>query len=237
MTTDAHDPLAGVPDWTDGTAAERWLAQSLRAVAALPSITTDDAFASTAGSTLGLPGPPGAIGRLGEERWRRFALATFAADLACYLTAEDRVGFDRLLYVLDGFPDGFRVWWRQHQGAWLPVGYAAWYPISSGSLGRLERGDPTLAERLIPPVRGAPAGAPVYIFNYSVDASSRRSALSRALLSTLAAELAAARPAALAAITVSPDGIRVAERFTMTQRATLVAGDLTEWVYIARRDS
>lgn len=237
MTPDALAPLAGVPDWTDGTEAEAWLARTIDAIGALPRIAEGDACVSTAGSSLGLPDPPGPTGRFGDARWRRFALAAFAADLACYLTPEDRVGFDRLLYVLDGFPGGFRVWWRRHHEAWLPVGYAAWYPISPGSLSRLERGDPTLAERLIPPVRVASKGAPVYVFNYSLDASSRRSTLSRALLSTLAAELSAAEPAALAAITVSPDGIRVAERFGMARRATLVSGDLTEWVYLGRRGS
>lgn len=237
MTAGAIDPLASVPDWADGTVAEAWLARTLHAVAALPPMAENEVFTSTAGATLGTEAPTGLTGRFGEERWRRFALAAFAADLACYLTPEDRVGFDRLLYVLDGFPTGFRVWWRRQREGWLPVGYTAWYPISPGSLARLERGDPTLAERLIPPARIAPNEAAVYVFNYSLDASSRRSALSRALLSSLATELAAAEPAALAAITVSPDGIRVAERFGMTQRATLVSGNLTEWVYVSHRDS
>ena len=231
------DPLARVPDWADGPAAEAWLARTLDVVRALPPIAEEDAYGSTVGTDLGLADQEGPFGRFGNDRWRRFALAVFAADLACYLTPEDRVAFDRLLYVLDGFPGGFRVWWRRLGEDWLPVGYAAWYPISSGSLSRLERGDPTLAERLIPPVRVSPEGSAVYVFNYSLDASSRRSKVSRALLSTLAAELADAGAATLTAITVSSDGIRVAERFGMERRATLVAGGLTEWVYIGRRGS
>lgn len=231
------DPLAAVPDWIDGPAAGAWLARTLDAVAALPPIAGTDGFVATAGAELGLAAEPGPLGHFPDPRWRRFALAIFAADLACYLTPDDRVTFDRLLYVVDGFPRGFRVWWRRAGEAWLPAGYSAWYPISPGSLARLERGDPTLTERLFPPVRHAPPDAPVYLFNYSLDASSRRSALSRALLASLADDLAAAGVTTLAAVTVSPEGCRAAERFGMVRRATLTGGDLTEWIYVGPRRS
>jgi hypothetical protein len=181
----------------------------------------------------------GSLGWHASSAWRRFALGIFAADLACYGTPGEQVTFDRLSYVVSRFPQGFRLWWRgTADRGWLPVGYTGWYPVSETTFERLEAGDPALADRLIPPLTTMPGAAEnrpfVYVFNYSADPSSRRSALSKALMQRLDQDLIAARPAGLAAITVSSDGLRIATRFGMKRRAGLDHGAVSESVHAVR---
>lgn len=237
MSAAAKDVLESVPSWENWNVVEDWVAAA-RVAAAAPLRLDGGELCSLSGSEIA-GASASVLGRYADISWRRFALATFAADLCCYFSKEDQVNFDRLLYVMHAFPEGFRVWWsRISDGAWWPVGYSGWYPVSDAVFSRIEAGDPSLSDRLIPPVReNRRPGCLLYVFNYSVTPSLRASPTSRALIKGLAADIDMEQPAALAAITVSADGVRVAERFGMRAQALLRIGDLTERIYIARRPS
>lgn len=227
-------PLDAVPDWADGR-PDAWLDRTLDAIRTSAPVDRAPSFACAGFSDLHPGSVASALGWHADPAWRRFALGLFAADLACYATPGDQVTFDRLSYVVSRFPQGFRLWWRAAaDGAWLPVGYTGWYPVTESTFSRLEAGDPTLADRLIPPERELGERPFIYVFNYSVEAPSRRSALSRSLMQGLASDLAAANPAGLSAITVSPDGIRNAERLGMARRARLDLPGLVEWIFVGR---
>lgn len=227
--------LEAVPDWGHDDGASAWLRRTFDSARQLAPCGAEAADDFTEFRDLGLRAAAGPLGWHAVSSWRRFTLGLFAADLACYETSGDQVTFDRLSYVVSRFPEGFRLWWREAaDGGWLPVGYTGWYPVSATTFSRLESGDPALADRLIPPARDAAERPFIYVFNYSAALSSRRSSLSRALMQRLADDLAAADPAGLAAITVSEDGMRIAERFRMKLRAELDLGGLSEWVYAVR---
>ncbi|PKN49430.1 MAG: hypothetical protein CVU63_02175 [Deltaproteobacteria bacterium HGW-Deltaproteobacteria-20] len=172
------------------------------------------------------------IGRFADERWRRHVLAVLVADWACYAPAVERVDLNRLLYVAHVFPQGFRVWWcRSSDGHDLPVGYAAWYPVSAQAFEVLTRHSDELEDRFVPPLRGATPGGAAYVFNYSIIEPLRKTPASRALMQTLARELDDAGQMRLAAIAVSGDGVRIAERFGMSRVGTLdIDGSDSEYV-------
>ena len=70
--------------------------------------------------------------------------------------------------------------------------------------------------------------AGVYLFNYSIAPELRRSEASRALIAGLADDLAAMpQSMPVAALCVSAEGVRVAERFGLRDHARIeVGGDL-----------
>lgn len=157
-----------------------------------------------------------------EALWRKQVAAAWAADWLCYTRAPDRVALSRLESVMRVFPRGFRTWWVERSEGWLPVGYAAWFPVSARNFAAVE-GAPTEAlgrRSVFTPIGEVdPHRNHVYVFNYSVAPTLRGTTLSRRLLATLAAELRALAAPRLAAVTVSSDGARVAERFGLVARA------------------
>lgn len=170
---------------------------------------------------------PSLADNLGDPAFRRLVVAAWVADLAAYGTPDDQVDLVRLLYVMDTFPAGFRVWfWGD-----LPVGYTGWYPIAPHTVDLLVAHPEQVEHRgQVVPVR-AHTG-PIYVFNYSIAAPLRRTRASRLLMRTLADELRAARPTQLAAITVSPEGTRCAERFGMRPVSTITVGASVEQVCV-----
>lgn len=217
------DPADGVPDWTDWDAASAWVCEGLRNVAALPRACGDEGRFE---STLPSPVEGKRFGQYQDAGWRRAVLAVFLADLASYPAGADQVSFARLALAMHVFPRGFRTWWtRDGQGRAWPAGYAAWHPVSPATFSLLANASPCLRNRVVAPQPLGPGERPyVYVFNYSVALPLRRTALSRALVKTLAADLAAAEPEGLAAIVVSEDGRRVAERLGMKRTGELRSG-------------
>jgi len=144
---------------------------------------------------------------------RRDETALLLADWACY-EGTDRVTLARLRVALAAFPQGFRSWWLHYpEDGWQPVGYSGWHPISEATFRHLES-EGGSSDRTVAPLKETPrASSYLYLFNYSVIPALRGGEVARQLLSHLGKEIRSAAPRALAAITVSKDGARVAQRF------------------------
>lgn len=227
--------LATIPDWSDWTHLERWAQGTLDKVPQLLSEKVFN-FSSIEGASIVDLCPVSLFGRFASPAWRKFATAIFLADLACYTTSVDQVNFERLLFVLHTFPLGFRVWGIQVSSEeWLPVGYSAWYPVAEPTFGQLERADPLLASRLVAPLSTVEHGRSlVYLFNYSIAAPFRKAQYSKTLLAHLTEDIQKCSPKGLAAITVSSDGIRIAERLGLRITGSLLFDGLPESILTVR---
>lgn len=228
--------LRSIPDWSDWKKFHAWLHKGIQHVQRLQSGSAYQLIA-VEGKEIAKLATNSPFGWYSESTWRRFAAATFLADLSCYQTPADRVNFERLLLVLHAFPEGFRTWGvLDEEGDWLPVGYSGFYPIAEETFAQLTQADPRLASRWILPISSLPGqDAYVYLFNYSIALPLQKSFHSKRLLSSLAADLAAFAPGGMATIAVSPDGIRVAKRFGLQPAGTLRFGNLTEQVLIQKK--
>lgn len=165
-----------------------------------------------------------------------FARAVYLADLACYPAAGDQVDWPRLLRVMRAFPRGFRVWGGEAPGlGWVPVGYTGWYPIAEATFAALEGAEAWLGERDVPALSEVgEEGCFVYVFNFSIVPALRGSSASRRLLGGLSEDVAGVLVRGMGAITVSPEGARVVERFGMRRCGTLRVGGCEEGVFVRR---
>ena len=231
--------LYALPDWSDWTALSNWLANrldALRGETARDLAHQADSVFCIAGEDVAASCASSPFGRYAASAWRSFASAIFCADLGCYDTAADQVNFERLLFVLHAYCEGFRLWaLNDAHGGLLPVGYSSFYPIAEATFAQLERADPSLANRLIAPVATQPGERPfVYLFNYSIVAPLRRTTASRRLIHGMLSDLQRHAPRGLATITVSADGVRVASRCGMKQTGRVDFAGLSEAVLTAR---
>jgi hypothetical protein len=223
--TEEPGELAGFSDW-DALPA-RLAGVIDRARGAMPSEEIAATFAAIEGEGEGerdaILGP---LGRCGDSRFRALVGATFAADLACYPAPGDQVSFDRLLDAMRAFPRGFRLWGAHRGGAgWIPLGYTGVIPIAAATFERLERGEASLAGPAIAALSAVePGGSFLYLFNYSVVPSLRGTAMAARVVKALAEDVRRTPHRGLAALTVSRDGERVAERFGMAARGGVGAG-------------
>jgi hypothetical protein len=234
-TSTATEILATVPS-QDWSSLEPWFAARRRELAHLepdPELEATLQFID-AGSVVRTPLSP--FGHYANADWLRLTIATLLADWACYPVPVDQVSFERLLYVMHVFPAGFRTWWvKSPRAGWLPVGYTGWYPISAATFDTLAAHASTLRDRSVLPIPVLdPQGNFLYLFNYSMVAGLRRTSCSKRLVRSLVEDVRAVRCRGLAAITVSEDGVRVAERFGMRRSGTLLVEGTQEWVYSAR---
>jgi hypothetical protein len=152
--------------------------------------------------------------------------ALLAADHRCYQRAVDRLSRERAELLLAATELRVRLWFDE---AGAPCGYTAVHTVPQASLDLLRDPPPSAPDRsFVTPAKAGDAAAGVYLFNYSIAPELRRSAASRALLAGLADDLAA-MPQSLpvAALCVSAEGVRVAERFGLRDHARIeVGGDL-----------
>lgn len=233
--------LNTIPDVCDGAQLERWLHDRLTAAHAISATDSGHAeqLVQIDGAAIAALCPPSQFGRYASAPFRRFAAALFCADLACYKTAADRVNFERLLFVLQTFCTGFRLFaLRDAAGALLPIGYTGVYPVDEATFDKLEQADPELGNRLIAPLATTLINQHfLYLFNYSIAAPLRKTECSRRLLRALADDLHIATPRGLSTITVSADGVRVAQRLGMQQTGTLHFEGLAERVLTSRASS
>jgi hypothetical protein len=227
--------FARVPDFCDGERFEPWLSASLSALGRIVRPPDGAPCVAVDGAALG-PAPGGALGWFGSPAWRRLVGATLLADWASYPLPAHRVSFERLAFVMNAFPEGFRIFWLDCPGeGFLPVGYSGFYPIAPATFERLEGADGGLADRRIWPLTPAPPrGQYMYLFSYSIVDPLRRSPWSRRLVRALAEDVGERAPAGLAALTVSADGRRVAERFGLRQTGVVHHAGSEEWVYTGR---
>jgi hypothetical protein len=152
--------------------------------------------------------------------------ALLAADHRCYPRPVDRLSRERAELLLAAADLRLRIWFDADD---LPCGYTAIHTIAAPVLALLEQPPAIAPDRgFVVPAQAGEAAAGVYLFNYSIAPELRRSAASRALLAGLADDLGAmAKGLPVAALCVSAEGVRVAERFGLRAHARLeVGGDL-----------
>jgi len=136
-----------------------------------------------------------------------FVRDILAADEACYTAPADRADFERLQAAITAFPAGFRL----YLSGGKPVGYTGWYPVARDIFGDY-----------------------LYLFNYSIIARLHKTAESRAMMQEFARTVRSTSHRGLVAVTVSPDGVRVAEKFGMTYRGDMNHDGVAESVYTLR---
>lgn len=235
LTSDKTEILKQVPDFTVWKEAENWLSQGQQIVKGLiPEQTVELKFASLTWAEIAqnhaLP-----FGLYASLNWRKFVLAVFLADLTSYSHPIDQVNFERLLFLMHAFPQGFRTWWLNIEGVWWPVGYTGWYPMLETMFEVFENQPEKLKNRMVVPYVGKnDKNSFVYIFNYSVSPPLKGGTVTKALMKEFVQEINSQKLAGLACITVSDDGIRVAERFGMEYSGQLTIDGCPEHVYLKR---
>lgn len=176
------------------------------------------------------------FGLYSSEKWRKFVLASFLADLVSYSNQIDQVNFDRLLFVMHAFPQGFRTWWiKLPNNSWCPAGYTAWYPMLETMYELFEKNPEKLKDRMIVPCTYSKDRRPyLYLFNYSVAPALKKSRLTKALMKRYVQDVSSQNAGGIACITVSEDGVRIAERFGMSCSGFLDLDGSPEGVYLKR---
>lgn len=228
----AADLLEDVPDFTSWDEAQRWIED----IKTLPQQDMADAqFATLEWSDI-QEQPESSFGFYASANWRKFVLATYAADLMSYPEPVDQVNFDRLLFVMHAFPQGFRTWWiKPANKPWRPVGYTGWYPMLDTMFETFQNSPEKLKNRMVVPNNAASADGPIlYLFNFSCAPQLKKTALTKALMTMCAADIAKQNPKGLACITVSDDGIRIAKRFGMTCSGYLTIDNTPEGVFVTK---
>lgn len=161
-----------------------------------------------------------------------FIKGALAADWACYTTPEDQVDEPRLRAVIAAFPGGFRLYMKD--GA--PVGYTGWYPIARDVFDRLHERPQELTHRgqIMPLPELSPGGDYLYLFNYSIIDALHKTPESKTMIQDFARSVLSTPHRGLAAVTVSPGGARVAEKFGMAYRGDMTHDGVPEGVYTLR---
>ena len=119
--------------------------------------------------------------------------------------------------------------WSEASGSWRGE-YLKFRPVGSKVAGRFKGNPAEIGVTVLRSVANVllliatlPAveegGSFLYVFNYSVVPALRGTAMAARLLKALADDIARTPHRGLAALTVSPEGERVAARFGMTARA------------------
>lgn len=161
-----------------------------------------------------------------------FVKNMLTADWACYTAPEDQVDEARLRRVIDTFPQGFRLYMKDGE----PIGYTGWYPIARDVFDRLHDAPQNLTHRgqIMPLPSLSQGGDYLYLFNYSIVPALHKTPESKTMIRDFARCVLAVPHRGLAAVTVSPDGVRVAEKFGMSYRGDMTHDGVPEGVYALR---
>lgn len=155
----------------------------------------------------------GALKSMEDPDFHRFVFGLYGADITNYAPAF-QVSYDRLLFTVGRFPQGFTLWMGRNSKGWWPIGYSGWHPVSRWAFTCIEA-DPMQADLGILLPSPQTEDSLIYLFNYSIHPSLTQSSISRALLEQLAQQRPAAFPCCAA--TVSEAGARIARRFGMDE--------------------
>lgn len=223
--------LKNVPDFLNWDSALKWIKEGQTLLQNISTFTEDN-ICSLEWSDLSQPPTP-PFGFFPLENWRKFVFSTYFADLASYANSVDQVNFERLLFVMHTFPQGFRSWWVPISDHWWPVGYSAWYPMLETAFDVFEKTPEKLKDRMVVPALSNDHPF-LYLFNYSAAPQLRGSLLTKRLIKSFVKDVNAAQPAGLSCITVSDDGIRIAKRFEMNRSGDLHFNGFVEGVYVKR---
>lgn len=224
--------LDSVPDFTDWDQALVWMDEGLKQVGTLAEMGSFlEEIVSLEWSQIAQSAQV-PFGLYSSLLWRKFVLAAFFADYASYSQSVDRVSFERLLFVMHTFPEGFRVWWTKlSDGKWWPVGYSGWYPMLGTAFEIFDKTPHKLSDRMVVPCAAERGGVYLYLFNYSVAPQFKGCNLSKMLIKRYVQDIKEQKAAGLACVTVSEDGVRIAKRFGMSHVGDLVVDGCVEGVY------
>ena len=213
--------LADLPDLS-GTGAENWAEK--RAGMVRGATIAPEALATIRAVTGHAPGLPPGDTFPAVQAERRFVLAALVADFACYPDSQNRETYAHLAQAVRVFPRGFRVWLLPGaDGPPMPAGYTGWHPIRPETFALLrDHPDQVTDRRQIEPIGEFPAaGRYAYLYNASIVPALHRTPVSRALMRALAADIRDACLNGLAAVTVSMDGQRIADRFGLRHAGSI----------------
>jgi hypothetical protein len=221
-----------IPDFTDWVKSLEWMEEGQKLIASMPrkEFLEDETFSLEWSEIRENARAP--FGYYPCIQWRKFVLAVFFADYVSYAKDVDRVGFERLLFVMHAFPEGFRVWWTKLlDGQWWPVGYTGWYPMLETAFELFEKSPHKLNDRMVVPAEGRY----LYLFNFSVPLQFKKSELSKKLIKSYVEDINKQKAIGLACVTVSEDGVRIANGFGMSHAGDLIVDGCSEGVYIVRQ--
>lgn len=208
---DRQEALGWIPDPAEMSFAEleRWLAASIDQSCA---IDVQDAQGDAFTSFQMEPLPDYACGPEADPMWRRYFLAILLADWASYERPVDRIDYARLKYILTSAYPWFRLYFVRTKNALVPVGYAAWYPLSRFVFDATKEGEAEIDDRgAFLPLRTARKGDKydhVYILNVSIIKNLRNTPCAVRMLLDLHRDAMAQEQAGLMAITVDEAGSR-----------------------------
>lgn len=223
--------LKAVPDFLDWSKALQWVQEGQKLLKEPLHIHEND-ICSLEWSDIVLPSTP-VFGLYPLENWRKFVLATYFADLVSYPNPIDQVNFERLVFVMHAFPQGFRTWWIPISNHWWPVGYSAWYPMLETAFEVFEKHPERLKDRMVVPNPSSLQQHPfLYLFNFSATPQLKGSILTKQLMKSFVKEIENTRYAGLACIAVSSEGVRIAQRLGMNHTGNIPGS--SEGVYVKR---
>lgn len=226
--------FTNIPDFLDWGAAKRWINKSKKRVQQCTEseILKGEFFSLEWIQIAEKHEYP--FGLYQSENWRKFVLSVFFADIVSYVKPIEQVSFERLLFVMHCFPQGFRTWWiKLKNGSCLPVGYTGFYPMLETTFELFKKHPQKLKNRMVVPDTHLNEGRPyLYLFNFSVAPEFKVDYLTRTLMKRLVEDIQRHNPIGLACIAVSEDGFRIAKRFEMQHKGNLVIDGCTEEVYV-----
>lgn len=228
--------LAKVPDFSNWAEAKQWIENGINIIQQVsPKSISELEFTSLEWSDNKVT-KEHPFGLYTSLIWRKLVLATFLADLISYPQLADQVSFERLLFVMHTYPQAFRVWWiKLPTNQWWPVGYSAVYPMYETTFEQFEKHSENLKDRLVAPNIYLNGQKPfLYLFNYSVAPLFKKSDISKELMKKLASDVHSYDTAGIACITVSDEGVRIAQRFGMELSGYLTFEGSKEGVYTKR---
>jgi hypothetical protein len=220
-------------DFFDWTLAESWIEEGKKQIKLFNTEKVDEKDICFFDWSENESGGGFPFGYYPSECWRKFVLAVFFADLISYENPVDQVNFERLLFVMHAFPQGFRVWGiKLTDGKYWPVGYTAWYPMSEMMFEIFQKSPEKLKDRtVVPDAKRVKEKKYLYLFNYSVVPALKNTALTKQMLQRFDQDIKSQSPSGLACVTVSADGMRVAKRFGMSHTGDFDIDGSIENVY------
>jgi hypothetical protein len=229
--------LNSIPDWNDWEKVSQWVENGQRNATQLSkeSLHPNSIFSLEWNDLREEKEWP--FGYYCSSNWRKFTLAAFLADVISYAALIDQVNFERLVFLMHCFPQGFRVWWIKSQdgNSWWPVGYTGWYPMLETAFDTFEKTPENLRDRMVVPDPSSQGKRPfLYLYNFSVVPALKKSTLSKALMEKYSHDIYAQKVQGLASISVSEDGVRMANRFGLKCSGYLKLENTTEDVFVKR---
>lgn len=227
-----NEILKSIPDFSSWKDALLWLQEGQNAVQRISPQYALDADAVSMEWKEIEQKSEAPFGLYAVENWRKFVLATFLADLASYQQPVDQVSFDRLLFVMHAFPQGFRTWWIKISNRWWPVGYTGWYPMFQTMYDIMRLRPESLRNRMVLPNTHSTNKPYLYLFNFSVAPMFKGSDLAKILMKRYVIDIIDQNARGMACITVSDDGVRISTRLGMACTGYLKIDGIPEGVYI-----